>query len=148
MNITTKATTKMEAIKNVWFENERMYMLADDDKVYSRPLEAFPLLKEADDTARNKFKICLKGRALRWEELDEDIHISSFSEEQEPQYDNEIARIFAQFPQLNVSAVARTIGINKSLLSKYIYGIKKPGAEREQQIKEVLRAIGQELMAV
>ena len=42
----------MEAIKNVWFENERIYMLSSEDKVYSRPLEAFPLLKEASDAQR------------------------------------------------------------------------------------------------
>ena len=35
----------METIKNIWFENDRVYMLSSEDKVYSRPLEAFPVLK-------------------------------------------------------------------------------------------------------
>ncbi len=138
----------MEKIKSIWFENERIYMLANDDKVYSRPLEAFPVLKVADNGQRDRFKIYLRGTAVRWEELDEDIHISSFKEKEEPQYNNEIARIFSQFGELNVSAVARSIGINKSLLSKYIYGIKKPGKERTEEIKKALRGVGERLLEV
>lgn len=138
----------MKEILNVWFENERIYILANDDKVYSRPLEAFPILKQATDKERNNYKIHLKKKALRWENIDEDIHINSFFETQEPQYNNEIARIFNQFDVLNVSAVARSMNINKSLLSKYIYGMKKPSKEREQEIKNTLRKIGHELIAV
>ena len=138
----------METIKNIWFENERIYMLSSEDKIYSRPLEAFPTLKEANSTAREAYTIELLGTALRWKELDEDIHISSFYKTEEPEYSNEIARIFKKFPQLNVSEVARYIGINKSLLAKYIYGIKKPSDERVKQIKEALHAIGSMLIAV
>ena len=138
----------METIKSVWFENERIYMLSSEDKVYSRPLEAFPLLKAATDAQRADFEIVLRGEALRWPELDEDIHISSFYEETEPEYNNEVARIFKRFPQLNVSEVARNLGINKSLLSKYIYGVKRPSGERIAQIKAALHALGQELAAV
>ena len=76
------------------------------------------------------------------------MHISSFDEVGEPDYDNEIARIFSRFPQLNVSEVARSMGIHKSLLSKYIYGMKRPSEQRKEQIKNSLRLLGQELMAV
>lgn len=44
--------------------------------------------------------------------------------------------------------MARYIGINKSLLAKYIYGIKKPSEERMHQIKDALHVIGKELIAV
>lgn len=138
----------METIRNIWFENERIYMLSSEDKVYSRPLEAFPLLKEARDAEREQYTIELRGMAIRWKELDEDIHISSFYAKEEPECSNEIARIFKNFPQLNVSEVARYIGINKSLLAKYIYGIKKPSEERVQEIKDALHAIGSMLVAV
>ena len=138
----------METIKNVWFENERIYMLSSEDKVYSRPLEAFPILKEATEAERNAFSIEMRGTALRWKLLDEDVHISSFYTVAEPEYANEIAAIFKRFPQLNVSEVARYIGINKSLLAKYIYGIKKPSDTRVMEIKEALHTIGSQLMAV
>lgn len=138
----------MPTIKNVWFEDERIYMLSSEDKVYSRPLEAFPILKDATKAEREAYTIEMRGTALRWKELDEDIHISSFYNTNEPEYSNEIAKIFKRFPQLNVSEVARYVGINKSLLAKYIYGIKKPSDERVMQIKEALHAIGTQLIAV
>lgn len=138
----------METIKEIWFEANRIYMKTEAGKTYSRPLEAFPLLQEASDEERRNFKIGKFGDDVRWEVIDEDVHISSFFETVEPDYENEIAMIFKRFPQLNVSEVARSMGINKSLLSKYIYGIKKPGNQRKMQIKEALHVLGEELMAV
>ena len=138
----------MDIIKDIWFDANRIYMKTDTGKTFSRPLEAFPLLKEASDKDRLNFKIGKFGDDVRWESLDEDIHISSFFETVEPDYENEIAAIFKRFPQLNVSEVARSMGINKSLLSKYIYGIKKPSIQRKMQIKEALHVLGEELIAV
>lgn len=137
-----------ETIKRVWFENERIYMLSSNDSVYSRPLEAFPVLKEASDEERNAFIITHHGTALRWKALDEDIHISSFFITEEPNAQNEVAAIFKRFPQLNISEIARQMGINKSLLSKYIYGVKKPSPQRLQQIKDTLHSLGKELEEV
>lgn len=138
----------MAKIEKVWFNNERIYLLTDNGETLSRPLEAFPVLKEASEADRNDFKIGRFGDDIRWEKLDEDIHISSFYETVEPDPENEVGRIFRQFPQLNVSEMARYIGINKSLLAKYIYGIKKPSEERMRQIKDALHFIGKELIAV
>ena len=138
----------MPTIEKVWFENERIYLLTDGGETLSRPLEAFPCLKEASVEERMNFKIGRFGDDIRWEKLDEDVHISSFYETVEPNPDNEIGRIFRNFPQLNVSEMARYIGINKSLLAKYIYGIKKPSKDRTHQIKKALHDIGQELIAV
>ena len=138
----------MAKIEKVWFNNERIYLLTDNGETLSRPLEAFPVLKEASEADRNDFKIGRFDDDIRWEKLDEDIHISSFYETVEPDPENEVGRIFRQFPQLNVSEMARYIGINKSLLAKYIYGIKKPSEERMRQIKDALHVIGKELIAV
>lgn len=138
----------MDKIKEIWFDANRIYMKTDAGNTFSRPLEAFPLLKDASDKERSDFKIGMFGDDARWESLDEDIHISSFFENSEPDEENEIATIFKRFPQLNVSEVARCMGINKSLLSKYIYGIKKPSDMRKMQIKEALHLLGKELLAV
>jgi hypothetical protein len=40
------------------------------------------------------------------------------------------------------------MGINKSLLSKYIYGIKTPSDKRRDEIKQALHELGKELIAV
>ena len=138
----------MAKIEKVWFDNERIYLLTGGGETLSRPLEAFPCLKDASGEERLDFRVGRFGDDIRWEKLDEDVHISSFYETAEPDPDNEIGRIFRNFPQLNVSEIARYIGINKSLLAKYIYGIKKPSEARTQQIKHALHEIGQELVAV
>ena len=141
-------TDNMEAIIKLWFDDGRIYILTDRDKTYSRPLEAFPLLFDATDEQRAKYEIGLDGDDIHWDEIDEDIHISSFFDTAEPNMDNPIADIFHRFPQLNVSEVARTIGINKSLLSRYIYGIKKPSQQRTDQIISTIRQLGREMAAI
>lgn len=138
----------MTKIKKVWFDAKRIYLLTDGNEQLSRPLEAFPVLKDASIEDRMNFRIGRFGDDIRWEKLDEDVHISSFYETVEPNPENEVGQIFRRFPQLNVSEMARYIGINKSLLAKYIYGIKKPSDERMRQIKNAIHSIGQELVAV
>ena len=135
-------------IKDIWFDGGRIFMRDITGNIYTRPLEAFPLLKDATEKQREVFIIDPQGDAVRWPQIDEDIHVSSFLEQNEPNEDNEIARIFRRFPQLNVSEVARQMGINKSLLSKYIYGIKTPSERRRMEIKQALHTLGKELMAV
>lgn len=138
----------MEKISKLWFDDSRIYMQTDGGKVYSRPLEAFPVLKNASAEARNDFTIAKDGDAVRWEGLDEDIHISSFHDTTEPNPDNEIARIFSRFPVLNISEVARAAGMSETLLARYIYGIKLPSEERKMQIRRALHKIGKELVTV
>ncbi len=138
----------MQTIKDIWFSNERIFMRTTNGKEYSRPLEAFPSLKDAKEKERNDFKIGRFGDDIRWESLDEDIHIDSFFETKEADINNEIGEIFNRFPQLNVSEIARQAGINKSLLSKYIYGIKTPSPARKKQIIDALHALGQDLVAI
>lgn len=135
----------MEKIKNIWFDEKRIYMKTTGGRVLSRPLEAYPELMEATTEQRNDFSIDEDGTSLRWEELDADMHISSFYETSEPNSQNEVAAMFKRFPWLNVSEVARAIGINKSLLARYIYGISKPSEQRLQQIRNSLHALGAEL---
>ena len=138
----------MPTIEKLWFDSERIWIQTDDLQKFSRPLEAFPTLKDASNEERMSFKINNLKDSIHWEQIDEDIHISSFFEEQEPNYENEIALIFKKFPQLNISEVANSIGIHKSLLAKYIYGIKKPSEQRKQEIKNALHDLGKELLAV
>ncbi|WP_288290092.1 DUF2442 domain-containing protein [uncultured Alistipes sp.] len=138
----------MEKITKVWFDGGRICVATDDGKIYGRPLEYFPILKEATDEQRGAWKINRFGDAIRWEEIDEDIHLSSFYDTEEPDADNVIGDVFRRFPQLNVSEVARTIGIHKSLLSKYIYGSKKTSERRTAEILDTLRQIGRDLAQI
>ena len=138
----------MEKIKNLWFEGNRIYMKTTEGNVMSRPLEAYPELLEATTEQRNDYSIEDEGRAIRWDAIDADMHISSFYEKSEPNDQNEVAKMFRRLPWLNVSEVARAIGINKSLLARYIYGISKPSEQRVSQIRNTLHAFAKELQTV
>ena len=72
-----------EKIKNIWFENNRIFMRTQAGGVYSRPLEAYPELMEASAEQRNDFVIGEEGDDIRWESIDADLHISSFFETNE-----------------------------------------------------------------
>ncbi len=137
--------TKMEKIKSLWFDEDRIYIRTTENRVLSRPLEAYIELQEASAEERNDFVIDKDGVSIRWEKLDADMHISSFYETTEPNYRNEVAEMFNRFPWLNVSEVANAIGINKSLLARYIYGISKPSEQRLDQIRKALHEMGKEL---
>ena len=80
----------MEKIVKVWFDANRIFIMTDAGETLSRPLEAFPVLMEATEQARLDFKIGRFGDDIRWEGLDEDIHVSSFHEKAEPNPDIEI----------------------------------------------------------
>ncbi len=138
----------MSKITNVWFEGGRICIATDDGRTHDRPLECFPILKEATDEQRDAWRINKFGDAIRWEGIDEDIHLTSFYATEEPDASNVIGDVFRRFPQLNVSEVARTVGIHKSLLSKYIYGTKKPSEKRAEDILDALRRLGRELAGI
>lgn len=68
----------MAKIKKVWFDGNQIYLLTDGGEELSRSLEAFPRLKGASYEDRLDFRIGRFGDDIRWEKLDEDIHIASF----------------------------------------------------------------------
>ena len=136
----------MEKIKSLWFDENRIYIRTTENRVLSRPLEAYIELQEASAEERNDFVIDSDGVSIRWEKLDADMHISSFYETTEPNYRNEVAEMFNRFPWLNVSEVANAIGINKSLLARYIYGISKPSEQRLEQIRKALHEMGKDML--
>lgn len=138
----------METIKKLWFSKNRIYIETSTNKIYSRPLEAFPRLLDATEEQREAYKVGAFGDDVRWEMIDEDIHISSFMITQEPNPNNSIAEVFEKFPQLNLSQVAQSIGINKSLMAKYIYGIKPPSEKRKKEIEEGLHKLAKELLEI
>ena len=67
----------MEKIEKVWFEDDKIFIETNENKKYSIPLEVFPTLKDASAKERDNFYIWDDAQSIRWEYLDEDIHISS-----------------------------------------------------------------------
>ena len=137
----------MEKIVKISFCSNDICVVTDSGKEYRKALEFFPTLKEATPAQREQYKINKFGDAVRWAEIDEDIHISSLIDGAQPM-ENAIGAAFRRFPILNVSELARSLGMHKSLLSKYIYGTKKPSEKREKEILDALREVGRQLASL
>jgi hypothetical protein len=58
-----------------WVEGRRIWLELDDQRLVSVPAARYPLLAEAPQELLEKVQFRVQGRALRWEELDEDIWV-------------------------------------------------------------------------
>lgn len=131
-------------ITKIWFENNRIYGLTDDGRTLWQSLLYYHRLLSASDKERGEYEINAFG--IRWEKLDEDISFESFEyDDPEP---TGISKILLSHPELNLSAIARRMGIQQSLLAAYANGTKKPSKERFDEILQTIRSIGRELAAV
>lgn len=129
-------------VEKLWFDKENIFILTDEGRVLWQSLLWYPRLLNANPLQRLNYEIDSSG--IRWEEVDEDMSLASFLyDDPEPVG---IARIFRDHPELNVSAIARRMGIKQSLLAAYISGNKKPSKKREKEILDTVKQIGQELI--
>ncbi len=61
------------------------------------------------------------------------------------EFEIDIPQFFQYYRVINSKFLARRIGMNESLLSQYVHGVKKPSAAQTKRILEGIREIGQEL---
>jgi hypothetical protein len=61
------------------------------------------------------------------------------------EFEIDIPQFFQYYRVINSKFLARRIGMNESLLSQYVHGIKKPSAAQTNRILSGIREIGQEL---
>ena len=133
-------------IVKLWFENGRIYVTNDKGETLYQSLKFYPRLLIATDEQRAEYECWEYG--IRWDSIDEDMSYESFYYDDTKEPAPGIQDAFLSNPELNISAVARRMGIQQSLLAQYIRGLKKPSAEREQKILETIREIGCELSAI
>lgn len=134
----------MMKICKVWFENDRIYVLTDDGRTMWQSLLYYRRLREATDEQRADCEIDDEG--IHWEWLDEDVSLESFG------YDNPepegVSRLFLTHPELNESAIARRLGIDRNVMRQYVSGMSKPSPVTEQLIFNEVRRVGSELASV
>lgn len=130
--------------EKIWFENGRIYLLSDTGRTGSLPLKAFPRLYNATEQQRNEYTLSPMG--IHWEALDEDLSFDGFFHPEDQ--NNQIKQIFDALPEININQFARIMGINQSLMAKYICGVKMPSEQRKQQIVDALHRLGAELSAI
>jgi hypothetical protein len=67
--------TKETVAVRCWVEDRRVWLELADQRLVSFPATKYPLLANASQNLLEKVALRLNGRALRWEELDEDIWV-------------------------------------------------------------------------
>ena len=145
MHLDTRKEADMK-IKKLWFENGRIYVTNDKGETLFQSLKFYPRLLVATDIQREQYE--LEPFGIRWDELDEDMSYESFYYDDTKAPAPGIQDAFLSNPELNISAVARRMGIQQSLLASYITGKKLPSPERRKLILDTIHDIGKSLLAV
>ena len=63
--------------KSARFTAGRMYVLLDDGREISIPLDRFPRLRQASPAQRRKWQISAFGTGILWPDIDEDIGVAT-----------------------------------------------------------------------
>lgn len=140
-NSSTFPLLKKEVVmkERVWFEDECVYFETYDGLFVAIDY-LLPKIEECSDEQHNYYELGTFG--IHWEEIDKDVSFESFEYDMPKPVD--IFHIFPIHPILNALAAARKLGN----LLKYIRALKKPSAEHEQMILEVIQEISSELCGI
>jgi hypothetical protein len=65
--------TKSANAVNIWFDDIKMYLILDDGRELTVPINWFPSLRDATPEQRKKWRFIGDGEGIHWEDLDEDI---------------------------------------------------------------------------
>ena len=71
----TLTVNKSASAVDLWFSNEKLYVLLEDGRELAVPVDWFPKLRDATDEQRNNWRFIGGGEGIHWKDLDEDILI-------------------------------------------------------------------------
>lgn len=129
-------------VTKIWLTDDAVHIRTAYGKEAKELFADYARLKNASREALEDYTSDSFG--IHWNQLDEDLSFESFFKEK---HENKLYKLFMSFPEINVSALARRLGIQQSLMAQYIGGSKKPSKERQDAILAELRKIGNELMS-
>lgn len=129
-------------ITKIWLTDDAVHIRTAEGREAKELFADYARLRNASREALEDYTSDSFG--IHWNQLDEDLSFESFFKEK---HDNKLYKLFMSFPEINVSALARRLGIQQSLMAQYIGGSKKPSRERQDAILAELRKIGNELMS-
>ena len=127
-------------IEKIWFTDKAVCIRTEDGREGQELLSNYPRLRHATFRELENFEADEYG--IHWPALDEDLCFDGFFEQKEP---TALYKFFMAHPELNVSAIARRMGISQSLMAQYISGKKNPSKTRVEEILETVRSVGREL---
>lgn len=134
-----------EHIKKLWFSEGNIWIATESGLQFSQPLETFPALYLATPEERENYYIWAGDTSIRWEKLDEDIHVSNFYEKETVNYDNEVNHLLSRFPWIDMKAFAEYLGMHWTKLARFRYGVWTPTPETLKKIKDAIKALSIEM---
>lgn len=134
----------MTRINKIWLTDKAVHILTADGREASELFADYPRLCNAPREALEDYYVHDSG--IHWNTLNEDLSFDGFfkSKQEKPV----LYRLFMSLPEINVSAVARRMGISQSLMAQYVSGTKTPSKERETAIINEIKALGNHLATI
>lgn len=126
-------------INKIWLTDEAIHIETKDGRKGVEYFADYPTLKSATPKQRENYSTSAFG--IHWEELNEDLSFEGF-------FNPKMTKIFSKLKELNISALARRLGISQPLLAAYISGSKIPSESRKKEIEKELHRIGRELLEI
>ncbi|MBE7530220.1 MAG: DUF2442 domain-containing protein [Chloroflexi bacterium] len=74
---TTSGSPTAVLATHVRFQDDALVVRLSDGREISAPLEWFPRLRDATDEQRNNWRLIARGIGIHWEDVDEDIAVST-----------------------------------------------------------------------
>lgn len=130
-------------IEKIWLTPTAIWIRTEDGREAYELLDDYPRLKDASVEQLCNYDYDDFG--IHWDDLDEDLSFEAFFDKEVP---TPLYKLFMSHPELNVSALARRMGISQSLMAQYISGKKKASKARMALILNTIHEVGQELVAV
>lgn len=75
-SLKTHSPTSVLAM-DVHFTDDAMLVMLSDGREISVPLEWFPRLRDATPEQRKKWRLIARGIGMHWDEIDEDISVTT-----------------------------------------------------------------------
>lgn len=130
-------------VSKIWFTDDAVHIMTSDGREAKEMFADYARLRNAPKEALEDYTTDSFG--IHWNTLNEDLSFDNFFQKKKH---NPLYTLFISHPEINVSALARRLGISQSLMAQYVGGSKKPSQERIDAILNELRRIGKELIAV
>lgn len=130
-------------VTKIWLTEDAVWIRTSEGSEACEYFDNYPRLKYATREQRANYIADKYG--INWPDVDEDLSFEGFFCQKKQ---TELQRLFINHPELNVSAIARRMGISQSLFAQYISGLKKPSTERMDAIYSTIHEIGSELLAI
>lgn len=106
--------------------------------------------------SKDKYPITTVGDSMQELKANMLDAVNSYLEEEDlPEVDSssiivqiDLKQVFEYFREINAKAISRRAGINDTLLSQYVNGIKQPSEKQQQKILNAIHELGKELQVL